>query len=65
MVAMTDASPSVIRLRIHCAGYRKDGKLCNHVIATVPVDEWEQQRVLNTTIQCKRCGRVEILNRFM
>ena len=52
-------------VRVHCSGYLKDGRLCNHVVATIPIDEWEEQRKLGTTLECRRCGRVEKLATFM
>ena len=66
-MTMTEARPEVMMtvIRIHCSGYKKDGTLCNHVVATVAIDEWEQQRALGTTIECRRCGRVERLSQFM
>lgn len=55
---------TAMRVQVRCAQYVK-GRTCNHVIATILVDEWEQQRALNTTVECKRCGNVEMLSRFM
>ena len=67
MTLMTSARPEVstATVKIHCSGYKKDGTLCDHVVATVAIDEWEQQRALNTTLECRRCGRVEKLAAFM
>lgn len=50
--------------KIRCTAYFK-GRKCDHVIATVNVDEKEEQRKLQTTVECKRCGNVERLSRFM
>lgn len=55
----------VVMVRVHCAGVKKDGRMCNHVVATVNIEQWELQRELDTTVECKRCGRVERLSKFM
>lgn len=53
-----------MKVKVRC-GQVFRGRTCDHVIAVVPVDEWEEQRKLSTTIECKRCGNVEMLSRFM
>lgn len=65
-MVMTEArnDVTVVRVKIRCSNYVK-GRTCDHVIATIDVEEWEEQRKLSTTIECKRCGNVEMLSRFM
>ena len=55
----------IIRVKVRCSSVRSDGRLCGHVVATIAVDEWEQQRELSTTLECKRCGHIEMLSTFM
>lgn len=50
---------------IRCTFRMKTGRICNHVISVVRVDQWEAQRVLDTTIECKRCNNVFRLADFM
>lgn len=54
-----------MRVKVRCTGILRDGRMCNHVVATVDADEWEEQRNLSTTLECRRCGKVESLSRFM
>jgi hypothetical protein len=51
--------------KLRCKATRNDGKECGHVVATILVDEWPDQRRLGTRIECRRCGAVEKLAHFM
>lgn len=61
---MTAPARTEIRF-IRCTFRMKTGRICNHLISTVRGDQWEAQRVLDTTIECKRCNNVFRLADFM
>lgn len=52
-MTMTEAPPSVrMTTRIRCTGSRKDGKLCDQLLAVLDVEEF----VGVISIKCPRCG---------
>ncbi len=53
----TQVRPAVSRITIRCTVIRK-GRLCDHVVATVPLEAWEQSIIDGITFQCGTCGKV-------
>ena len=41
---------------LHCTALRKNGLPCNHIVARVPLEAWEQFIVREIEPQCATCG---------
>lgn len=61
MVTMTRE----VKIVVQCNGQRKSGERCNHVVARVPRDDWEQELRSGIEFECKSCGKVATLANFL
>ena len=55
MVTQTRVATS--RITIRCTVIRK-GRRCDHIVATIPLEAWEQSIIDGITFQCGTCGKV-------
>lgn len=51
---VTVAPPAMMKIAIRCTYTFSDGHLCNHVIARIPVEKWEDEGVKAIEGYCKR-----------
>lgn len=57
---------SVMMVRIHCTGVRKDGNLCDHLLLYVDSDLLENKVIgKKQAIKCPKCGKVEDFARWV
>ena len=62
---MVAVEVAVMRVTVRCTGRLKDGRLCDHVIAKVDVDQWEEKRMAGVEVECRRCGALTRLATFV
>lgn len=67
MVTMTEVPATevtIVRVAVRCTGTRKDGSLCNNLLAKVDADRWEEAMTDAVLSYCERCGREYSLQEY-
>ena len=52
-----EARPAVVRVNVRCAGARKDGRICNKLLARVDLARWEETMTDAAEWACDGCGK--------
>lgn len=61
LLAENPAVSTVFRFKVLCTGKRKDGRICNEVLARTTLETWERQMHAGVIqFKCPRCGTIAV-----